>query len=171
VKREQVAPSAHGGCQGGGRLGRDCFGGSGSDTLSGGGGNDTLEGGTGQDQLTGGADADWFVFNTAPTSLASQTNLDVITDFHHGEDTIVIDHDVFTAISTLRGGGLSAAEFRVVDTPEPSGLDASDRLIYSTWNGWLFYDPDGSGSQAAMPVTRFDTMPAEPLTAGDFLIV
>ena len=145
------------------------FGGSDNDTLSGGGGNDTLEGGVDQDRLTGGAGADWFVFNTATDGFTG--NLDVITDFHSGEDTIVIDHDVFTEITPLRDGALSAAAFRVVDTPEPTGLDFNDRLIYSTWNGWLFYDPDGSGSQEAMAITRFDTMPAQPLTVSDFLIV
>jgi Ca2+-binding RTX toxin-like protein len=139
------------------------LGSAGGDTLSGGGGNDTLEGGTGRDQLTGGADADWFVFNTAP-------NLDAITDFHSGEDTIVLDRDVFTGITT-RDGSLSDSAFRVVDTPEPTGLDFNDRLIYSTWNGRLFYDPDGSGSQAATQIADFDASTGLTLTASDFLIV
>ena len=145
------------------------FGGDGYDTLSGGGGNDTLEAGANQDRMTGGTGNDWFVLNSAIDG--SQDNLDRITDFRSGQDTIVLDNAVFTGIPTLRDGALSAAAFRVVETPEPTGLDTGDRLIYSTWNGWLFYDPDGSGAQLATPIARFDAMPAGPLVASDFLVV
>jgi Ca2+-binding RTX toxin-like protein len=141
------------------------FGESGSDSLSGAAGNDTLEGGSGRDSMTGGTGTDWFVLDTAPGS----SNFDSISDFHAGEDRIVLDNSVFTALGG--DGALSSAAFRVVDTPEPTGLDASDRLIFSTWNGFLFFDPDGSGAQAAVAIADLNANTVGNISAADFLIV
>jgi len=57
-------------------------GGAGNDEITGGDGNDWIDGGYGYDTLTGGAGYDSFVF---------EKGKDVITDFEHGKDTIVIE--------------------------------------------------------------------------------
>jgi Ca2+-binding RTX toxin-like protein len=61
---------------------------SGADTLSGADGNDTLQGGHGGDVLTGGAGADVFLMTGGGHVTASETSVDRITDFTHGEDTL-----------------------------------------------------------------------------------
>jgi Ca2+-binding RTX toxin-like protein len=141
------------------------FGGSGSDSLSGSDGNDTLGSGSGNDTMRGGAGSDWFVLD----STASDGTFDRIMDFHAGEDRIVLNNADLTAIGP--NGALAASEFRVVDTQTPTGLDANDRLIYSTWNGMLFYDPDGSGNQAAVMIADLDATTVGNISATDFLIV
>jgi Ca2+-binding RTX toxin-like protein len=70
------------------------FGNSGNDTLDGGEGNDTIEGSDDDDIMTGGAGNDTFVFRVAPNAAmfspeAGDGN-DIITDFHVGEDRLVI---------------------------------------------------------------------------------
>lgn len=139
-------------------------GGGGHDVLNGGGGNDVLNGGEGYNVMTGGANADAFVFDTRPTGFA---NLDQITDFRPVDDTIRLDNAVFEALSV---GTLADSAFRIVNTSTPTGLDTNDRIIASTWNGVLFYDPDGSGSQEAVAFADLDAGALTTLTAADFLI-
>ena len=70
-----------------GRDGNDVLRGeAGNDTLSGGAGNDTLSGGRGADVLTGGAGHDTFQIAGGVTSNVA--DLDRITDFTHGEDSL-----------------------------------------------------------------------------------
>lgn len=143
-------------------------GGQGNDTLSGAGGNDTLVGGLGRDILSGGTGSDTFLFNTAPNGPG---NPDQITDFRPVDDVIHLDHAIFTA---LERGALDANAFKIVDTVTPTGLDADDRIIVSSWNGYVYYDADGSGSKAAVAVADLDT--AQPglmssLSAADFFVV
>lgn len=64
------------------------FGGYGDDTLFGGSGSDVLTGGRGSNSMTGGDGADTFVF-----TLDDQ--LDVITDFEHGVDTLSLNYTAF----------------------------------------------------------------------------
>lgn len=66
----------------------------GNDTLDGRGGNDTLYGGKGADTLTGGAGRDTFIFATNEGG-----DLDRITDFHRGTDTIKISGDANIHVS------------------------------------------------------------------------
>ena len=47
--------------------------------------------------------------------------------------------------------------------------DASDRIIYNTTNGALWYDPDGLGGKAAVLVAVIAGHP--DVAAGDFLIL
>jgi Ca2+-binding RTX toxin-like protein len=64
-------------------------GGAGDDVIKGGAGDDIIIGGAGRDVMTGGPDHDTFVFNHASdTPLGIPTELDLITDFVHGEDQI-----------------------------------------------------------------------------------
>ena len=135
---------------------------SGNDTLSGGSGDDTLNGGSGKDTLTGGAGKDNFRFNTA---LSASSNVDSVTDFSVADDTVQLDNVVFTALTTT--GTLASAAFRANTT----GLagDSSDRIIYETDTGKLFYDADGTGATAGIHFATLTTGLA--LTSADFSVV
>ena len=64
-----------------------------ANTLTGGAGDDRIEGGRGNDVLTGGGGADTFVF-------ADLTGTDTVTDFHWGEDKLVIQGFSAAQVST-----------------------------------------------------------------------
>lgn len=146
-------------------------GGEGHDTLSGASGHDVLVGGLGRDILSGGTGSDTFVFDTAPNW---STNIDHITDFRPVDDVIHLDDAIFTA---LERGELDASAFKITDNYEPTGLDADDRIVVSTWNGIVYYDADGSGSQAAMAVAKLEAPSGgldaliSSMTAADFFVV
>ena len=119
----------------------------GDDRMTGGGGNDTLIGGDGNDTLSGGAGADTFVFNAA-TGIG---NIDKILDFVVANDHFVLDHSVF---GNLALGLLATSAFRA----NTAGMahDATDRIIYDTDNGFLFYDSDGDGASARVLLATLD---------------
>jgi Ca2+-binding RTX toxin-like protein len=130
--------------------------------LTGNSGGNVLNGGAGSDSLTGGAGQDTFVFDSA---LDATTNADTIADFSAADDLIRLDDDVFAALSTGRlparawhnGAGVTTAH------------DHTDRLIYDNSTGNLYYDPDGTGAQAA---TLFATLANTPaIAAADFFVV
>ncbi|MFI0842489.1 calcium-binding protein [Mesorhizobium sp. IMUNJ 23232] len=135
---------------------------SGNDTLSGGSGDDTLNGGSGKDTLTGGAGKDNFRFNT---TLSASGNVDTVTDFSVADDTVQLDNVVFTALTTT--GTLASAAFRANTT----GLagDSSDRIIYESDTGKLFYDADGTGATVGI---QFAILTAGlALTNADFSVI
>ncbi|MDQ0320528.1 serralysin [Pararhizobium capsulatum DSM 1112] len=146
----------------GGGDGKDTLkGDKGGDTLKGDAGNDTLFGGLGIDTLTGGKDRDTFVFD----SKLGSSNVDKITDFSVIDDTIHLDDAVFTVLKTL--GTLATAAF----AQNASGVagDSTDRIIYETDTGKLFYDLNGSASGGS---TLFATLSKNlALTHSDFFIV
>lgn len=129
----------------------------GNDTLLGGTGNDKLYGGAGKDILTGGSGKDHFIFDTR---LASG-NIDKVTDFSVTDDLLLLDHAIF---SKLPSGPLKASAF-IIGT---KAADASDRIIYNSKTGDLFYDADGTGKGAAIQIAQLN--PGLKLTADDFLI-
>ncbi|MFT3955639.1 MAG: DUF4347 domain-containing protein [Piscinibacter sp.] len=134
-------------------------GGSGNDTINGGAGNDTVAGGLGNDSLTGGAGVDTFLFNT---TRSATTNVDRITDFTAVDDRFLLDDAVFVGIGGV--GQLAAANFRLGS----AAGDASDRIIYNSATGQLFFDADGTGAGAA---TLFATVAAgTTITAADIWI-
>lgn len=138
-------------------------GGIGSDDCIGGAGNDIIKGLAGNDTLTGGVGSDTFVFNTA---LDATNNVDVISDYNVTNDTIQIENAIFTALTTP--GVLSLAAFAANET----GLagDASDRIVYETDTGNLYYDRDGNG--ASYGGVHFATLTAGlALTANDFVVI
>ena len=119
------------------------FGFDGDDTIDGGAGNDQIEGGRGADTLTGGKGADHFVFASPLDGKA-----DTITDFSFSEgDLLQLDHHIFTA---LESGTLAADQF----VAGKEAKDANDHLLYDRTTGELAYDPDGSGSAAAVTIAR-----------------
>lgn len=143
-----------------GGSGRDyLFGGNGDDTLLGGTGSDYIYGGLGQDVLTGGTSQDNFIFDT---SLGA-SNIDRITDFSVADDTIRLENAVFTAFS--RTATISSSAFYV----GAAAHDSTDRIIYNSNTGALSYDPDGTGSAAAIQFAELS--PALTLTYRDFVIV
>ncbi len=131
---------------------------SGANKLSGGDGDDTLYGKGGIDTLTGGGGKDKFVFDTALGSV------DKIVDFSVTDDTIVLSKHIFLA-SDLGLGTLDASQFFI----GASAGDASDRFVYNSSTGALYYDADGIGGAAQQQIASVSKLLA--LTAADFLLI
>jgi serralysin len=135
------------------------LGGAGIDALDGALGNDTVNGGLGNDVLTGGVGADAFVFSTA----LSATNVDRIVDFNVADDTIRLDDAVFIGL----GGGVLGA-FAFVANVTGAAANFSQRIVYETDTGFLFYDDEGS---LGAPPVHFATLaPNLALTSDDFVV-
>ena len=129
--------------------------------------NDVLVGGNGNDTLTGGLGADTFVFNTQPHS---SINHDTITDFQPGQDVLQFSKGVFTTISSTVGEFLNANEFWS-GNGVTSAHDSSDRFVYDTATGNLYYDADGIGGGAAVLVALIGTVTHPALAETDISIV
>ncbi|AZL57754.1 hypothetical protein EI545_02175 [Tabrizicola piscis] len=143
----------------GNSLGNSMNSGAGNDTLSGAAGNDSLNGGTGSDTLIGGGGADSFIFNT---TLGS-SNVDRITDFNVVADTIQLEDAIFSGLSA---GTLAASAF--VRNTSGNAADTSDRIIYESDTGRLYFDRDGTGAAAKVHFATLDTGLA--LTNADFFV-
>ncbi len=120
----------------GNNIGQGIVGNNGVNKISGLGGDDLLFGLGGNDTLAGGAGKDTFQFNTA---LNSASNVDTITDFNVVDDTMKLAKSIFAALNL---GNLSSDAF----WKSTAGVahDASDRIIYDTDSGALYYDADGA---------------------------
>lgn len=151
-------------------------GGDGNDLVKGQTGNDTLYGGQGNDTITGGLGSDRFVFNETP----SLNGVDQVRDFSSGVDKLVFNKSNYTGLSSssvspdqlLSGAGATTA------------TTASQRFIYNSTNGDLYFDSDGSGTGATAtkiailsafnPAFPSDTTSGNALiptlTSGDFLL-
>lgn len=134
----------------------------GNDTLLGGAGNDKLFGGFGNDTLTGGTGADTFVFHS---TLNAATNVDKITDFSVADDTISLENSIFTTIGAV--GVLAAAAF--VRNNTGLAQDASDRIIYESDTGNLFYDSNGNAAGGSVLIAVLD--PGLLMTNLDFTVI
>jgi Ca2+-binding RTX toxin-like protein len=108
----------------------------GNDNITATAGNDRIEGDTGNDTLTGGAGADSFVFD----SVAGASNADVITDFE-AVDRLLLDNAVMAALGA--NGNFSNNDARFWASAAGTAHDSSDRVLYNTNTGELWYDPDG----------------------------
>jgi Ca2+-binding RTX toxin-like protein len=127
--------------------------------MTGNAGANRLEGKGGADQLRGLGGADTFVFATK----LGGGNIDAILDFSVPDDRFLLSDAIFTA---LNPGTLAASAFRANTT----GLagDATDRIIYETDTGKVFYDADGTGATAGI---HFATITAGlALTNADFSV-
>jgi Ca2+-binding RTX toxin-like protein len=148
---------------GGGGSGQHLVGTSGRDGLSGGPGDDTLEGGLGLDTLTGSGGGDSFVFRET-----GNANYDRITDFASSVDSLLVDDAAFNRVGVA--GDFSAGDDRFfAGAGAKSGVDAEDRLVYNTTNGYLWYDADGSGAGGQQLVAILQGAPG--LAASDITVI
>lgn len=129
-----------------------------ANTITGNGAANVLDGRAGTDRLTGGFGADSFMMTTA----LSATNVDTITDFQVGLDKIGVDRSFFTQVGAA--GALDPNAFGAF-----GAADASDRILYDSATGTLYYDSDGSGAAAAVAFAI--VTPGLGLTANDFSVV
>lgn len=142
------------------------MGSAGNDNIRGGAGDDTLFGGFGKDVLTGGAGQDFFVFDTA----TSAANVDRLTDFNVGDnDKVQLSKAVFEGFAA-DVGSLTSDEFYAA-AGATKAHDASDRVIYDTTSGKLFYDADGMGGAAAIQVAVLGSSSHPVLIYSDIQIV
>ncbi len=97
--------------------------------------DNVLNGGRGNDTLTGGAGRDTFV-------IGAFAGIDKITDFRVVDDVIHLDNAAFVG---LANGTLAASAFAASLTGQAA--DATDRILYETDTGFLYYDADGTGAE------------------------
>ena len=113
------------------------------DALKGNAGNDRLSGGLGKDVLSGGMGQDVFLLETRPNK---STNIDTISDFSVANDTIHLAKSIFRGIT--KKGVLKADALYT----GAKAHDASDRIIYDSKKGALYYDADGTGAAAQIQI-------------------
>ena len=131
-------------------------------TLTGQGGSDTILGAGGVDTLWGALGADAFVFREMGTA-----NADRISDFATASDKIHLDDAAFTAIGAM--GNFAAADARFKANSSGAATDTSDRVVFNTSTGQLYYDADGSGSGTAQLIATMQT--GATVAATDIVVI
>jgi Ca2+-binding RTX toxin-like protein len=132
-------------------------------TLTGQGGADTLWGAGGIDTLWGGGGADTFIFRETGSA-----NADSVRDWASGTDKVALDDAAMSALGAR--GNFSAGDARfAAGAGFTLGRDASDRVVYNTSTGSLYYDADGSGAGAAQLIATFAGNPA--VAAIDIVVI
>lgn len=124
--------------------------------------NDIITGGSGNDTLSGGAGSDKFVFKSTPNSV---TNHDTITDFVHGTDVLQFNKTYFATINTWTSDSFWSG------TGVIAGHDLSDRIVYNTLTGNLYYDADGMGGTPPVLVALIGISAHPVLTYTDIQLV
>ncbi|WP_298191005.1 DUF4347 domain-containing protein [Novosphingobium sp.] len=142
-------------------------GGRGDDLLLGQAGNDRLIGGLGADTLEGGSGADQFVFALTPRF---GDPFDTIRDFNSAEgDSIELARGAFRGLGRALGP-ITADQFWSGDGVSQVH-DASDRILYDTSSGKLWYDPDGLGDFAPILIAQLGTSAHPALTYTDIVLI
>jgi Ca2+-binding RTX toxin-like protein len=137
-----------------------------NDRIDGNEGDDRISGKAGNDTLTGGGGVDSFVFDVVANAL---TNNDTITDFVSGTDRLEFSRAVFVGLGTTTGA-LAAEQFWS-GAGVTSAQDSTDRIIYDTTTGALYYDADGLGGVDAVQVAALGTTTHPGLVYSDVQII
>ena len=125
----------------------------GNDAVNGNSGNDQIEGGTGNDTLSGSGGQDSFVFREAGTG-----NADTANNFASNWDRILLDNAGLVALGG--DGRFASGDARFfAGAGANAGQDLSDRVVYNTSTGQLWYDADGSAGGAAQLIATFTGAP------------
>ena len=130
-------------------------------TLTGQAGADTLWGAGGIDTLWGGAGADTFIFRETGTG-----NADLVRDWASGSDKLLLDGAVMSALGAT--GNFAAGDARFKANSTGTATDASDRVIYNTSNGQVWYDADGNGAGARQLIATLQS--GATLVASDIAV-
>ncbi|EIM29889.1 cadherin domain-containing protein [Microvirga lotononidis] len=149
-----------------GEAGNDVLNGlGGNDVLLGEAGNDVLSGGAGHDTLEGGAGQDIFVFDTklSKSAKVNKANQEWIVDFRIEDDTIHLAKSVFSKMA--KKGVIQKGEFYI----GAKAHDRDDHIIYNKKTGTLYYDADGTGSQAQVQIATLSKN--LKMTHKDFFVV
>jgi Ca2+-binding RTX toxin-like protein len=93
---------------------------------------------------------------------------DVIKDFTPRRDELLFDNSVYEALGAEDKWRAGDERFYAA-AGATSGHDADDRLIYNTTTGDLYYDADGNGAGAALPVASLQGAPT--LAASDITVI
>ncbi|MEH2091682.1 beta strand repeat-containing protein [Nostoc sp.] len=141
-------------------------GGNGDDTLRGGFGDAIIIGGKGNDRLFGEGGTDTFVFSSFDEGL------DLIRDF----GAVNEPNELIQVSAGGFGGGLSAGVLKASQfTLGESATTSSQRFIYNSTTGALFFDQDGSAgefTQVQFAQVQFTTLSAGlSLTNNNFVVV
>lgn len=142
------------------------YGWDGNDHIIGGGGDDLIFGGTGKDTLTGDAGRDAFVFDTKPNKTS---NIDRITDFNVADDSIYLENAIFKALGKSGSASKPALLKSSYFYAGTKAHDANDHIIYNKKTGALYYDADGTGSQAQVQIATLSK--DLKLTYKDFYVI
>lgn len=135
--------------------------------------------GAGADTLFGLGGKDTFVFDsgilTAKGAVIAKNDAH-LADFSVIDDAIKLSKSVFAGLTADTKGVLVADQFKDIGKLGAT-LDKSDRVLYDSKSGALFYDKDGSGSAAAIKFATIDTFKTQVDSKGvstvshlDFLI-
>ncbi len=131
-------------------------------TIQGNAGDNIIDGKGGADTLYGYGGKDTFVF-----SSPIGASFDTIMGFNVPDDTIRLDNDIFTKLTST--GVLDSNFYRANSTG--TAVDADDYVLYNFTNGMLFYDADGSGPGTKIHfATLVSVTPTTP-SAVDFEVV
>ena len=126
-------------------------------------GDDRFDGGVGNDTISGLGGADRFDYTVAPGAA----NADLILGFASGVDAFHLDANAMSALGT--SGRFAAGDARFASGAGfNSGQDASDRVVYNTTTGQLWYDADGNASGAAQLIATLSGQ--GPLAATDIVV-
>ena len=140
------------------------FGYGGNDQLSGGASVDKLLGGAGRDIQTGGAGADDFVFTSMSHSGTTAATRDVITDFEHLQDLIVLAH-----IDAKAGTAANDAFTFIGSNVAFSGHAGELRSYYTATGQQVEGDVNGDGV-ADFSIALRDAQHTLVLTEADFVL-
>jgi serralysin len=106
-----------------------------------------IHGGDGNDRINCGDGEDQFFFDA---SISGNVNSDKILDFSAGNDTIMLDDQMYGLV------GLTSLEDVFASNKSGKTGDANDRIIYQTSTGKLYCDLDGKGGSAATVIAVLD---------------